>query len=54
MKTSELIKRLFESLVSHGDLDTNIINLSWYCPSEGGHFEKVILKETDDNESEVN
>ena len=52
MKTSELIKRLFESLLSHGDLPTNIESLAWYCPSENGHFEKVILDEKDNPESQ--
>lgn len=50
LKTSELIKKLVDSLSSHGDLPTNIKNLSWYCPSENGSFEKVILNENNDKE----
>lgn len=50
MKTSELIKKLFDSLLSHGDLPTNINDISWYCPSEGGSFEAIILNEKDDAE----
>lgn len=52
MKTSELIKKLFESLVSHGDLPTNIKNISWFCPSENGSFEEVHLHIKDDEDLE--
>ena len=45
MKTSELIIKLINSLTSHGDLPTNIKDLSWYCPSENGHFEKIFLND---------
>lgn len=54
MKTSELIIKLINSLTSHGDLPTNIKDLSWYCPSENGRFEKIFLNvelEGVDNES---
>lgn len=54
MKTSELIIKLINSLTTHGDLPTNIKDLSWYCPSENGHFEKIFLNDelerNDDNE----
>lgn len=54
MKTSELINKLVDSLTYHGDLPTNITDISWYCPSENGSFETVYLNSTNNNETEVN
>lgn len=52
MKTSELINELVDSLRCFGDLPTNIKNISWYCPSENGSFEKVNLNSINDSEVE--
>ncbi len=52
MNTCELIIKLVDSLTSHGNLPTNINNISWLCTSEGGDFEKVILNTNDDSELE--
>lgn len=52
MKTSDLIKKLMDSYFCHGDLPTNITNISWYCPCENGSFERVNLNPTDDSETE--
>lgn len=52
MKTSELINKLVDSLTHHGDLPTNIIDISWYCPSENGNFERVNLNSTNNSETE--
>ena len=43
VKTSKLIEILVRSLSLYGDLPTNIINFGWYCPSEGGKPEKLVL-----------
>lgn len=45
MKTSELIKKLLDILVKNGDLPTNINDISWYCASEGGEPETIILSD---------
>ena len=45
MKTSELIKKLVDSLVKNGDLPTNIKDFCWYCLSEGGEPETIILSD---------
>lgn len=50
MKTSELINELVDSLKSFGDLPTNIKNLGWYCPIEGGSFEGVNLNPINDSD----
>ena len=50
MKTSELINKLLDSFVNNGNLPTNVDSLCWSCPSEGGHFEKVILCENNNEE----
>ena len=52
MNTCELIIKLVDSLTSHGNLPTNINNISWLCTSEGGDCEKVILNTNDDSELE--
>lgn len=43
MNTDELIKKLLDSLVKNGNLPTNIKDFAWYCPSEGGEPETIIL-----------
>lgn len=52
MTTSELINELVDSLKHFGDLPTNIKNISWYCPSENGNFEKINLNPADNEEKE--
>ena len=50
MLTSDLIKLLIDNLKKYGDIPTNIVDYGWYCESEGGYPEKIILLETDDRE----
>lgn len=53
MKTSELIKKLLESLVINGDVITNINDISWHCESEGGKPEKIKLSEVKNEERKI-
>lgn len=53
MKISELIKKLVDSLSKNGDIATNINEIGWYCSSEGGSPEMIILDEENNNEEEI-
>lgn len=53
MKTSDLIKKLIDSLSKNGDIATNINEISWYCSSEGGSAEMIILDEENYSEEEI-
>lgn len=53
MKTSDLIKKLIDSLSKNGDIKTNINEIGWYCLSEGGSPEMIILDEGNNSEEEI-